>query len=126
MSAFLDENGELVTVSKKNPMPTGTVLGTSFLPAAITKQCVFVAHGVNVAASLGNFSKFEIFNPANSGKIIIVYQCLTWHTSGSVIYKVSLSQNALSANESAVVKQNMVAGSNVASIAKIYTKNDDN
>lgn len=126
VAGLLDKIGEPQPISESNPIPTTQLPGSSALPTALTKQCVFVAHGVNVAASLGNLSKFELFNPADSGKILIVYQCPTWHTSGSVTYKVSLSTNSLSTNESAVVKQNIMAGSNIASVAKIYTKNDDN
>lgn len=123
LSKLVDYDGN--PISNSNPMPTIGTAGSSALPAALTRQNVFAVHGVSVGASSGNNSKFELWNPANSGKIIVVYNTWAWHTSGTVTYKASLSSSALSANESAVVKQNVVAGSSITSIAKIYTKNDD-
>ena len=112
-------------ISNNNPLPTSQLLGSTFLTSALLKQSCFVAHGISVPASAGNLSKFELFNPSNSNKLIVVYYVLSWQTSGTVTYKVSTSTSELSATESNVVKQNTVVGSTVSSIAKIYTKNDD-
>lgn len=120
---LLDKNGD--PINNSNSMPTFLTIGSSALSTALLRKNVFLAHGVSVAAAAGNNSKFEIWNPSDSGKLLVVYSTFVWHTSGTVTYKSSLSTSVLSANESAVTKQNTVAGSTVLPTAKIYTKNDD-
>lgn len=122
LAKLVNESGN--TISKANPLPIFQ-LNFSALSSAAFSQCVFSAHGVNVPASAGNNSKIELFNPADSGKILVCYVANLWHTSGSVTYKASLSSSALSASESSATKRNIVAGSAVTSVAKIYTKNND-
>lgn len=122
---LLDKNGEPKPASGTNPIPTTVVAGSAYLSTALLKQRCFVAHGISVPASVGNLSKFELFNPSNSDKLIVVYFVLSWHTSGSVTYKVSTSTSELSGTESNAAKQNTVVGSVVSSSAKIYIKNDD-
>ena len=125
MSAFLDENGNLVTVSKAAPLPSSNVSGVSGLQNIVKDQNVFCAHGINSPASAGNLSKIQLWNPSDSEVMLVVYIANVWHTSGTVIYKASMPNTALSNNLSGVTVQNFCAGSSKQSLAKIFTKNDD-
>ena len=82
MSAFLDENGKLVTVSASNPlpisngynlsnpMPTKDEYGST-TNGAIRDGLVYKA-SLTCPASSGNYSSAELYNPVGSGKVLLV------------------------------------------------------
>lgn len=118
-------NGELVTISDSNPMPIQNTIGSNALSSSLTRENVFFSHGVSVAASAGNLSKMQIWNPVSSGKLIVVYLTNMWHTSGTVTYKSSLTNTKMSNDLSTNPIQNTVSGSTNTSVAEIYTQNND-
>lgn len=121
----MKEGEDFVALGGKNSLPFAQQNGVSALQNIIREQNVFIAHGVNVPASAGNLSKIQLWNPADSGKLLVCYVASMWHTSGSVTYKASVTNNQLSNNESLVAKQNTCFGSSQVAESKIYTKNDD-
>ena len=70
MSAFLDENGKLVTVSASNPMPTKDEYGST-TNDAIRRGLVYKA-SLTCPASSGNYSSAELYNPVGSGKVLLI------------------------------------------------------
>lgn len=123
LAKLVDKDGNLL--SNKHPMSSVQSSGVSALQNIIRERNVFIAHGVNVAANTGSLSKIQLWNPGDSGKLLVCYVASMWHTSGSVTYKASLTSNQLSNNESLTAKQNTCFGSSQVAKSKIYTKNDD-
>lgn len=119
------EGEDFVALGGKNPLPSAQQNGVSSLQNIIREQNVFIAHGVNVPAMAGNLSKIQLWNPADSGKLLVCYIASMWHTSGSVTYKVSYTDSVLSSDESPIAKQNLCYGSTNTASTKIYTKNSD-
>ena len=123
LAKLVDKDGH--PLSNKYPMSSAQSSGVSALQNIIRERNVFLAHGVNVAANAGNLSKIQLWNPADSDKLLVCYVASMWHTSGSVTYKASVTSNQLSNNESLVASQNACFGSSQVAKSKIYTKNDD-
>lgn len=120
---FLRRNGLPQTPSFTNPIYTTTGGGASLLPSCL-QEAGFICHGATVAAGgSGKLSKQQLFNPVDSGKTIVIYQVLVWHTTGTITYKASYNSAAISATEVVETKQNILAGSSNTASAKIFTDN---
>lgn len=113
---------DIVAVGVGNPLPTAQT--SSQTDRCIILETDFIAHSYNVAAGgVGNYSKSQIWNPVGSGKKIVVYTILTWHTSGTLQYQTVLTSTKLS-TALGVTVQNICGGSTKTPVAELYKQND--
>jgi len=70
MSAFLDENGKLVTVSSSNPLPTSTVNLFDSTPLECVRGNIFICRVVTTSLGTGKFLSITLENPLGSGEVL--------------------------------------------------------
>jgi len=84
MSAFLDENGKLVTVSSSNPLPTSTVNLFDTTPLECARGNIFICRIVTTSLATGKFLSLTLQNPSGSGEVLYLVggNC---YTSGAAV-----------------------------------------
>lgn len=116
MSAFLDENGELVTVSSSNPLPTTLNAFTSSSQANYD-GVMYTAYTI-VSAVSGKYPAAQLHNPTGSGKTLLVYSCAVYVISTAGLVYRSHPSSALATGVSGITNNKKGAGDSVAILSK--------
>ena len=116
MSAFLDENGKLVTVSSNNPLPTTLNAFTSSSQANYD-GVMYTAYTI-VSAVSGKYPAAQLRNPTGSGKTLLVYSCVVYVISTAGLVYRSHPSSALATGVSGITNNKKGAGDSVAILSK--------
>ena len=124
MSAFLDNNGKLTTVSKVSPMPIFSVNGTGqSAEAALGRE--WIAEFACAAVS-AKYSKIALYNPVGSGKVISFFAINGAVASGTVAFtakKIASVSGMTEIVQSDSNRQNLA--NNTSHVMKAYYSNED-
>ena len=110
MSAFLYENGELITVSKSNPLPVTTYSNpkTSAIEAAVIGK--LYKAWVTAPATTAKYSAVQIWNPVGSGITLILPQVNGYNSAGTMKWYPILNQTKLNGSTGFTQKINPTGG----------------
>ena len=124
MSAFLDENGKLVTVSANNRLPISSPNGVSTGTETVLGRAWIAEFAC--AAQAAKYSKIALYNPIGSGKIISCLSIYGAVSAGTVAFttkRITSVSGMTEIAQSASNRQNLA--NNTSHVMKAYYSNED-
>lgn len=118
MSAFLDENGELVTVSETNKLPVTTYPNTktSAIEAAVIGK--LYKAWATAPATTAKYSAVQIWNPVGSGVTLVVATATCYNSAGTMKWYPLLNQTKLTGADGFIVNLKADGGASNFQILK--------